>query len=151
MRLDTHDPHANRMAIEVAGAEDLENPYDHASSYNGCSEDCPACAWERDEPPHHPGTCTMARKECASIADHEALMHPYSVLLLYPDYLTDGNPQTYYTHVLAASPQHAVDVARRACGAVNEGSIHDPNDCAVLLVVFGHHHDLTPLAHDATT
>lgn len=39
------------LQIAIAGAEDLENPYDHESSYNGCAADCQACAWEREHTP----------------------------------------------------------------------------------------------------
>ena len=40
-------------------------------------------------------------------------MSPYTVLLLYPDYLNDNGDETYLAHVEAAGPHEAVAAARQ--------------------------------------
>lgn len=44
----------------------------------------------------------------------------YSVLLMYPDYIAQDNPETYYAHVLAYSTEHAVEKARNLAAEANE-------------------------------
>ena len=58
-------------------------------------------------------------------------MHPYTVLLLYPDYLNDNGDETYLAHVEAADPREAVTAARLAAadskhGRTRVGSLNDP-------------------------
>lgn len=66
----------------------------------------------------------------------------YSVLLLYPDYLSDG-PTTYYHLTEAANPKKAAARAQRAAAQAQvEGACNDYEDFLVLLVIEGHHDDL---------
>ena len=74
---------------------------------------------------------------------------PYSVLLLYPDYLSDG-PETYYGFVRACSPSEAVDKARlQAARHARHGDVVDRDDLRELardfrveLVIRGHRRGL---------
>src|SRR5208282_1322179 len=64
---------------------------------------------------------------------------PYSVLLLYPDSMTDGRRQTYFAHVEAANPSEAVHAARAKAAAAQEpDAIYDPADFALLICIAGH-------------
>ena len=68
----------------------------------------------------------------------------YSVLLLYPDYMSDDYPETYYTFVTADSVQGAIDAARSDCMEDNSNEedgcfIENPDDLLVLLVTDGWH------------
>jgi len=65
---------------------------------------------------------------------------PYSVLLLYPDYLDDTGDETYYALVEAEDPIAAVEVAQQQAVAAQESVETDPGDFAPLLVTQGHHH-----------
>jgi hypothetical protein len=67
------------------------------------------------------------------------MIKPYSVLLLYPDYLTDDLIETYYVFVGASDPIEAVAVAQRHAAAAQEGVEIEPDDFAPLLVTKGHH------------
>jgi hypothetical protein len=64
---------------------------------------------------------------------------PYSVLLLYPDYVGNYGEETYYAFVEAADPIEAVTVAQRQAVAAETVDIDDPDDFAPLLVTAGHH------------
>ena len=74
---------------------------------------------------------------------------PYSVLLLYPDYLSDG-PETYYGFVRACSPAEAADKARlQAARHARHGDDVDRDDLRELgddfqveLVIRGHRRGL---------
>ena len=74
---------------------------------------------------------------------------PYSVLLLYPDYLSDG-PETYYGFVRAGSPKEAAGKARlQAARHVRHGDDIDRDDLRELgddfqveLVLRGHRRGL---------
>ena len=71
---------------------------------------------------------------------------PYSVLLIYPDYLSDGR-ETYYTYVRASCPTEAAcDAQLKAARAVRNGDDVDKDDLRELardfkveLVLCGHH------------
>jgi hypothetical protein len=105
----------------------------------GCDEGVATSAW-----------CRLLGNYC-TIAEFLALVRPetqpYSVLLLYPDYIGDY-PETFYTHVRAANVTEAIAGARAECMAANrlpadeEGEaacqIADPDDLLVLLVIVGH-------------
>jgi hypothetical protein len=65
---------------------------------------------------------------------------PYSVLLLYPDYLDDTGYETYYALIEAPDPIEAVAVAQRQAIAAQSADIDDPTDFHPLLVTEGHHH-----------
>jgi hypothetical protein len=72
---------------------------------------------------------------------------PYSVLLLYPDWVIDNGTETYYAFVEAADPTGAVALARRQAVAAQEAGIFSPDDFDPLLVTEGHHHG-QPLSND---
>lgn len=70
----------------------------------------------------------------------------FSVLLAYPDYLSDGL-KTYYTSTPGPSIDEAIHQARLECIDVNSwtdmGEITQyPEDFRVLLVIAGEHDDL---------
>jgi hypothetical protein len=65
---------------------------------------------------------------------------PYSVLQLYPAYISDGDHETYFAHVEAANPVHAVQAARAMATAAQEpDTVSDPDDFAPLICLAGHH------------
>jgi hypothetical protein len=65
----------------------------------------------------------------------------YSVLLLYPDYLSEQyGEETYYAFVEAANSLDAVAAAQREAAVAQDVEIDDPADFAPLLVTRGHHH-----------
>jgi hypothetical protein len=66
-------------------------------------------------------------------------LKPYSVLLLYPDYIGDYGTETYYAFVEATDAVGAVAVAQRQAVAAQSIDIDDPTDFAPLLVTEGHH------------
>lgn len=67
---------------------------------------------------------------------------PYSVLLMYPDYLNYEYTDTFYDHVIARDSLHAIEVAQRNAAKANdlEEDGRDPGDFSPLLVIEGHHH-----------
>jgi hypothetical protein len=68
---------------------------------------------------------------------------PYSVLLLYPDYMTASDRETYFAHVKAENPAQAVQAARAMATAAQEpDDIYDRTDFALLLCIAGHHEAL---------
>lgn len=71
-------------------------------------------------------------------------MNPYSVLLKYPESMTDGNLETFYEFVEAEDHVEAVHAARikavkfqQSCGEAG----YALRDFALLLVIEGHHTD----------
>lgn len=72
----------------------------------------------------------------------QAPLKPYSVLLLYPDYLAETyGEETYYAFVTAPSRDEAVTAARiEARDAEGNESCEDGEDFAVLLVTEGHNY-----------
>jgi hypothetical protein len=63
----------------------------------------------------------------------------YSVLLLYPDYLSENYGQeTYFTHVKSKTPEDAVEAARENAFIANKKSANDPHDFLPLAVMRGH-------------
>lgn len=80
-------------------------------------------------------------------------MQTYTVILLYPDYVSDNYPETHMSAVEAVEPEAAVIIAREMCVADNElGQWEDPDgeeyinldDFAVIAVIAGTHDDLNP-------
>jgi hypothetical protein len=75
-------------------------------------------------------------------------MKPYSVLLLYPDYLNDSGTETYYAHVEAADEVAAVARAQALAyeaardDVTGEPYCEDREDFVPLLVTHGHHASL---------
>ena len=80
---------------------------------------------------------------------HRRRAKPFSVLLLYPDYVSDG-PETFYAFVRADSPWDAAQRAQRtAARRLRAGEKPDPDDLRVLaedfkveLVLRGHRRGL---------
>ncbi len=71
-------------------------------------------------------------------------MKRYSVLLKYIDAFTDGNFETYYTQIWAENPQHAIAVAKADAVTAQEIEAgYELDDFAAVLVIAGHHEDLT--------
>lgn len=68
-------------------------------------------------------------------------MKPFSVLLLYPDYIAETfGQETYYGHVLARTRRSAVKKAREECATSNEfDRDFDLSDLHCLLLLSGHH------------
>ena len=75
----------------------------------------------------------------ADSAAGNAETKPYSVLLLYPDYLDDSGYETLYVFVEATDAIHAVAVAQRQVADAQSEPIDDPTDFHPLLVTAGHH------------
>ena len=75
-------------------------------------------------------------------------MKEYTVLLLNPDYIADEfGKETYLAWATAQNPEQAIAEAQRRTWVANtggEGDILAPDDFHPLLVVEGHHSDLTP-------
>jgi hypothetical protein len=71
-------------------------------------------------------------------------MNKYSVLLLYPDYLTDDE-ETYYTFVEAADVPGAISKAQAEAfefNRITSDENRDPQDFKPGLVILGHHYDI---------
>ena len=74
-------------------------------------------------------------------------MKSYSVLLLYPDYMTDNfGQETYYTFVTAPDADAAIAAAQQEAVQVNTGEGEEPDaeataDFLPLLVLEGHHNE----------
>ena len=71
------------------------------------------------------------------MTEGKAPMKPYSVLLLYPDWVNESGTDTYYTFVEAADPCAAIGEAQREALAANEWTDFAPLDFAPLLVTEG--------------
>lgn len=81
---------------------------------------------------------------------------PFSVLLLYPDYMSDAfGHETFYGYVEARSPASAVHEAQMQCVEHNTSPpddmnpepfcpIDSPDDLHPLLVLEGHRYGLDP-------
>ena len=63
-------------------------------------------------------------------------MKPYSVLLLYPDYLRATDWESYYTHITADSTDAARMAAQQEAAVKN--FIDTPQDFVPLIVLSGH-------------
>lgn len=92
--------------------------------------------WEGGEPPEPP--------------EPRPTMQPFTVLLLYPDYMPnqyDGQ-ETYLAHVEAVTVDEAVEVAQREAFSAQEDMTDEcPSDFAVLFVCPGHQIDLAAELH----
>lgn len=75
-------------------------------------------------------------------------MKPYTVILLYPEYMTDGRVETYFAHVEAENLDAAARLAQEE--AARENHIEDeydemaspqPGEFDVLFVFDGHQYD----------
>jgi hypothetical protein len=97
--------------------------------------------WERGDLAEAARVCNAAIAEAEAATPPTAAPgnKPYSVLLLYPDYLDDTGYETYYAFVEALEPIEAVAVAQRQAIAAQCVDIDDPTDFAPLLVTEGHH------------
>lgn len=64
----------------------------------------------------------------------------YTVVLLYPDYLTENFGQDVYTaHVAADTTQDALKQAQTLAQRANRISVDDPEDFALVVMFRGHH------------
>jgi hypothetical protein len=80
-------------------------------------------------------------------------MNSYTVILLYPDYLSKGTPQTYLAQVEAADVAGAIESARRMANSAPEPGLpddgssgppvaDDPTDFLCLAVFRGEQDDI---------
>lgn len=75
------------------------------------------------------------------------MIKPYTVLMLYPDYLASQyGEETYLAHVSATDPTLAIKQAQGEAFSENEldPGDSDPADFATLAVFPGHLEDLKP-------
>lgn len=73
-------------------------------------------------------------------------MKKYSVMLLRPDYMAccSESADTFYTHVKARNVKAAVYTARQEAMSSDCAELDmPPEDYAVLLVIDGHHSDIS--------
>jgi len=72
----------------------------------------------------------------------------YTVILLYPDFMTDSYPQFFHAVVAARNPIHAVAVARKRVAFLNKEGLDEDADVADLFMVVsvhrGAHKELNP-------
>ena len=68
----------------------------------------------------------------------------FSVLLARPDYIANGNLDTYYTTVWGATVEAAVATARLEAAIIDGSEECDLDDYAVLLCIAGDHQDINP-------
>lgn len=66
----------------------------------------------------------------------------YSVLLQYPDYMTDGQVETHYSFVEATCVEHAIEAARQKAIETTQFPNEDQADFITLLVLKGHNFGL---------
>lgn len=65
---------------------------------------------------------------------------PFTVLLLYPDYMVDNfGQETYLAHVFASDTANAIAYARNEIRAQDQ----DPSDFYCLFCTTGHHVDIS--------
>jgi len=74
----------------------------------------------------------------------------YTVILLYPDFMTDSYPQFFSAVVAARNPVDAVAAARKRVGVLNKEMLDEDVDLADLFMVVsvhrGAHKELNPEA-----
>lgn len=84
-----------------------------------------------------------------------ATTQSYTVLLLYPDTLTDNyGEDTYLAHVKATTPEKAIRKAQREANAANRFNDTDADftdDFLPLLTIEGRHADVTPPRYGAAS
>lgn len=68
-------------------------------------------------------------------------LHPFTVVLLYPDYSTDNFGETWCGHVRAPDATTAVTKAQKLC-AEESTVIESPDDLLPISVFAGHQPDL---------
>ena len=79
-------------------------------------------------------------------------MKPYSVLLKYPETMTDGELETYYAFVTAETIPGAVHAARLVAVAEQAPEAeYVPSDFGLLLLIEGHHTDYSYKEEEAET
>lgn len=69
------------------------------------------------------------------------LKKPYTVLLLYPDYMNVTGHETYHCHVEAKTPKQAVFFAQFEASKAN-AECEDKKDFIALAVYDGHQTDI---------
>jgi len=65
-------------------------------------------------------------------------MKPYTVLLLYPDYMNDNGAETYLAHVEADTVADAIKAAQAQAIAENSMDVDAANDFAEVITFPGH-------------
>jgi hypothetical protein len=95
--------------------------------------------WEQGDLAEAARSCQAAIAEATPVCPPSEAGHPYSVLLLYPNYANDSGTETYYAFVHAADASAAVVAAKRKAVAVQEGIEIEPDDFIPLIVTPGHH------------
>lgn len=73
-------------------------------------------------------------------------MNWFTVLLLYPDYLNDGEQETYLSHVEALDVAEAIRLAQDEAAKENGLENGEAGDFACLCVFAGHQQDISGLA-----
>lgn len=87
----------------------------------------------------------VARVKAALDVELPPELKPFSVMLLYPQYLWDDEPDTYYAHVVAESADKALEAARleAAIASGYESLCCDPacnpKDFRCVSIIEGHH------------
>lgn len=94
--------------------------------------------WEHGDLAEAARACSAAVAGATDAGTIQCESQPYSVLLLYPDFVNDSGNETYYAFVEAADAIEAVALAQRQATAAQEGAEIDPDDFAPLLVTQGH-------------
>lgn len=99
---------------------------------------------EKDYPYEYDDTdrCSCLNEKCeytGLIGEFKGnALKPYSVLLLYPDYIASNYGQeTYFAHVGSANVKEAIKAAQETVAEAND--CDNPEDFFCLLVLNGHH------------
>uniref|UniRef100_A0A6M3XLK9 Uncharacterized protein n=1 Tax=viral metagenome TaxID=1070528 RepID=A0A6M3XLK9_9ZZZZ len=131
---DTFDTVNFTVTIDDDGSinsEESGKEYVGETEWHGDAE-CVSCGYRFDRNTGRP------------LSPDERLL-PYTVLLLYPDYIADEfGKETYLAHVMAQSAREAVTQAQENALVDNGRTNEDPEDFHVLLTICGYWNDLTP-------
>ena len=132
---DTHDLQTYLISIEDDGdiiTEELADEEVVDTAWHGTVQ-CPQCS-----------TC-LDRETWQELEPGRELF-PYTVLLLYPDYIADEfGKETYLAHVMAQGAREAITQAQENALVDNDGTEDFyPLFFYPLLTVRGHLNDLTP-------
>lgn len=94
---------------------------------------------------YHADNCSLHPQNTAAAPPRAAALHPFTVLLMKPDYLADNyGEDTALIHVDAATAAEAATEAQ-AHAFAHESAVEDdgsPDDFAVVLLIAGTHFDL---------
>lgn len=70
--------------------------------------------------------------------------HPFSVLVLLPDYLADQPGDTVYCHIDAPDAATAERLARELAASQFPDCTPSPDDFLIVLIIAGHHAAILP-------